>query len=65
MEYSNTEKVATSSEYRCTGCGEAQEFEAGDDFTICDLCGDENAGWEPVGGEGGEEEPAAAEGESA
>lgn len=56
MEHSNTETVPTSSEYRCTGCGETQEFEAGDDFTICDLCGDENAGWEPLAGEGAEEE---------
>lgn len=49
MEYANTDVVPASGEYRCTACGDAQQFEAGDDFTICDLCGDETAGWEPLG----------------
>lgn len=26
-----------------------QEFEQGDDFTMCDGCGDENSMWERVG----------------
>ena len=49
MEYSNTEAVPETNEYRCTGCGDVQEFEGGDDFTLCDTCGDEAAGWEVVG----------------
>lgn len=48
MEHTNTDLVPESGEYRCTACGEAQEFEVGDDFTLCDACGDENAGWERV-----------------
>lgn len=48
MEFSNTETVPTSGEYRCTACGNTQEFEEDDDFTMCDACGDETAGWESV-----------------
>lgn len=48
MEYANSEVVPESGEYRCVSCGDAQEFEADDDFTVCDSCGDENAGWERV-----------------
>ena len=63
MEHTNTDLVPESGAYRCTACGGAQEFEVGDDFTLCDLCGDENAGWELVSSEAAEE--GLGEGESA
>lgn len=46
MEYSNTDTVLEGGEYACTACGNVQEFEGGDDFSICDACGDDTAGWE-------------------
>lgn len=55
MEHANTDTVPESAEYRCTGCGDAQEFEGGDDFTICEMCGDEAAGWEAVPSEAASE----------
>lgn len=55
MEYANTDAVPESAAYVCTSCGETQEFEAGDDFVICDFCGDESAGWEPPATETAEE----------
>lgn len=62
MEFSNTDHVPASGEYRCTSCGEVQEFEADDDFSLCEACGDEGAGWEGLaegtaeeGLEGGDE----------
>ena len=48
MEYANSDTVPEGGEYRCTSCGTSQEFEAGDDFAICDACGSETAGWERV-----------------
>lgn len=51
MEFANTDAVPTSGEYRCTSCGDLQEFEADDDFTVCDSCGAEDSGWEPLGTE--------------
>lgn len=56
MEYANSDIVPEGGEYRCTSCGAAQEFEASDDFTICDDCGDEAAGWERVAKEESAEE---------
>lgn len=55
MEYANTDAVPDSGVYLCTSCGDAQEFEAGDDFVICENCGDESAGWEPRAPEAAEE----------
>ena len=55
MEHTNTDLVPENGEYRCTACGSVQEFESGDDFTLCDACGDENAGWERSGSETAEE----------
>ena len=55
MEYANTDSVPESGVYICISCGDTQEFEAGDDFAICDACGDEGAGWEPQAAEGAEE----------
>lgn len=49
VEYANTDTVPESGEYRCTSCGDVEEFELDDDFTLCDSCGDENASWEPTG----------------
>lgn len=50
MEFSNADAVPDSGEYRCTSCGAVQPFETGDDFTICDECGDESSGWESAVG---------------
>lgn len=55
MEFSNADAVPESGEFRCSACGAAQQFEAGDDFTICDECGDESAGWESAATSLGEE----------
>lgn len=55
MEYSNAEVVPETNEYRCTGCGTVEVFEEGDDFTLCDACGDEAAGWEIVGSDSDDE----------
>ena len=55
MEYTNTDVVPENGEYRCTACGDVQEFEAGDDFTLCDSCGNENAGWDGTRSKGAEE----------
>lgn len=55
MEYSNTDQVPESGVYLCTSCGDSQEFEADDDFVICDSCGDEAAGWQPQATEASEE----------
>ncbi len=48
MEFTNADTVPESGEYRCTSCGEPQQFEGGDDFVLCDACGDEAAGWESL-----------------
>lgn len=55
MEFTNTETVPTTGDYRCTSCGEPQMFEAGDDFVVCDACGDEGAAWEGTRSEAAEE----------
>jgi len=55
MEYSNSDSVPEGGSYACTSCGRVQEFEGGDDFTICDACGDDTAGWEPRWSEAAEE----------
>lgn len=55
MEHANTDSVPDSGVYQCTSCGETQEFEADDDFVICDACGEEAAGWQPVTAEVSEE----------
>jgi hypothetical protein len=47
-EYATTDVVPVTREYICTACGEATEFEAGDDFAVCGSCGDEEAGWNPL-----------------
>ncbi len=47
-EYAATDVVPNTAEYLCTACGEATEFEVGDDFSTCGSCGDENAGWAPA-----------------
>lgn len=50
-EHSNTAVVPDGGTYKCTSCGNTAEFEVGDDFTICDACGDDTAGWEPQAAE--------------
>lgn len=55
MEFTNAETVPTTGDYRCTSCGEPQTFEGGDDFVVCDACGDEAAGWEGSASEAVEE----------
>ncbi|MDP3685413.1 MAG: hypothetical protein Q8R32_01110 [bacterium] len=55
MEYANTDAVPENGVYVCTSCGDTQEFEAGDDFVICENCGDESAGWGPQTPEAAEE----------
>jgi RNA polymerase-binding transcription factor DksA len=46
QEFSNSEKVPRTDYYRCSTCGSEIEFEKGDDFPICDSCGDQEANWE-------------------
>jgi hypothetical protein len=46
MEHANSDTVPEGGEYICTSCGNVQEFEEADDFSICDACGDDTAGWE-------------------
>lgn len=47
-EYATSDVVPATGEYLCTACGESTEFEAGDDFSPCGSCGDENASWVPA-----------------
>lgn len=47
-EYAITDVVPHTGEYLCASCGEPTEFEAADDFAVCESCEDETASWAPL-----------------